>query len=122
MHRLYYSPGACSLAVRIVLEEIGQPYETEIRSAKNGEGTSTADYLALNPRGRVPALTGVSGGSGGAVGIRCGSGCSRGPSVSVGSLLARQPRVVLQSLGLQVGFFCQHLREDRGNIFSFGVL
>ena len=66
MHRLYYSPGACSLAVRIVLEEIGQPYETEIRSAKNGEGTSTADYLALNPRGRVPALTGVSGGSGGA--------------------------------------------------------
>ena len=66
MHRLYYSPGACSLAVRIVLEEIGQPYETEIRSAKNGEGTSTADYLALNPSGRVPALTGVSGGSGGA--------------------------------------------------------
>ena len=66
MHRLYYSPGACSLAGRIVLEEIGQPYETEIRSAKNGEGTSTADYLALNPRGRVPALTGVSGGSGGA--------------------------------------------------------
>lgn len=66
MHRLYYSPGACSLAVHIVLEEIGEPYETEIRSAKNSEGTATADYLALNPKGRVPSLTGVAGGAGGA--------------------------------------------------------
>ncbi|MFB9952887.1 glutathione S-transferase family protein [Rhizobium puerariae] len=66
MHRLYYSPGACSLAVHITLEEIGQPYESEVRSAKNGEGTTTAEYLALNPKGRVPALSGVPGGSGGA--------------------------------------------------------
>lgn len=66
MHRLYYSPGACSLAVHIVLEEIGEPYEAEIRSARNGEGTTTPDYLALNPKGRVPALTGVPGGAGGA--------------------------------------------------------
>ncbi|MBC8719948.1 glutathione binding-like protein [Ochrobactrum sp. Marseille-Q0166] len=66
MHRLYYSPGACSLAVHIILQEIGEPYEAEVRSARNGEGTTTADYLALNPKGRVPALTGVAGGSGGA--------------------------------------------------------
>ena len=66
MHRLFYSPGACSLAIHIVLEEIGEPYEAEVRSAKNGEGTTTADYLALNPKGRVPALTGVPGGAGGA--------------------------------------------------------
>lgn len=66
MLRLYYSPGACSLAVHIALEEIGLPYETEIRSARNGEGTSTAGYLALNPKGRVPSLAGVPGGAGGA--------------------------------------------------------
>ena len=66
MHRLFYSPGACSLAIHIVLEEIGEPYEAEVRSAKNGEGTTTADYLALNPKGRGPALTGVPGGAGGA--------------------------------------------------------
>lgn len=61
MHRLYYSPGACSLAAHIVLEEIGVPYEVELRSARNGEGTTTPDYLAINPKGRVPALTGVDG-------------------------------------------------------------
>lgn len=59
MHRLYYSPGACSLAAHIVLEEIGAPYELDLRSAKDGEGTTTDDYLAINPKGRVPALTGV---------------------------------------------------------------
>lgn len=66
MHKLFYSPGACSLAVHIVLEEIGAPYEVELRSARNSEGTATADYLALNPKGRVPALTGVGGDAGGA--------------------------------------------------------
>lgn len=40
--------------------------ETEVRSARNGEGTSTPGYLALNPKRRVPALTDVSGAAGGA--------------------------------------------------------
>ncbi|CAN7523185.1 glutathione S-transferase C-terminal domain-containing protein [Rhizobium rhizogenes] len=66
MHRLYYSPGACSLAVHIVLEEIGEPYEKEIRSSLASKGTLTPEYLAINPKGRVPALSGVSGGAGGA--------------------------------------------------------
>jgi glutathione S-transferase len=65
MHRLYYSPGACSLAAHIVLEEIGIPYELELRSSFRGEGTQTPDYLAINPKGRVPALSDVKGSSGG---------------------------------------------------------
>ncbi|MBR0647888.1 glutathione S-transferase family protein [Plastoroseomonas hellenica] len=69
MHRLYYSPGACSLAPHIVLEEIGIPYALELRSARNAEGTSTPEYLALNPKGRVPALAGVPGSAGGATGL-----------------------------------------------------
>ncbi|HWK43783.1 MAG TPA: glutathione S-transferase [Stellaceae bacterium] len=66
MYRLYYSPGACSLAPHIVLEEIGVPYAIELRSSLRGEGTQTAEYLAINPKGRVPALAGVPGSSGGA--------------------------------------------------------
>lgn len=68
MHRLFYSPGACSLAAHIVLEEIGLPYEIELVSASGrheGEMTSTAQWKAANPKGRVPALSGVPGHMGG---------------------------------------------------------
>ncbi len=42
-HLFYYSPGTCSLAPHIVLEEIGEPYELELISAsgpREGEMTS----------------------------------------------------------------------------------
>ena len=69
MYRLYYSPGACSLAVHMALEETAAAYTLELRSTKDGVGTSAPDYLALNPKGRVPALLGVPGRSGGADGL-----------------------------------------------------
>ena len=54
-HVLYYSPGACSLAAHIVLEEIGEPFEA--RRVAIAEGKHLApEYLLLNPRGRVPTL------------------------------------------------------------------
>lgn len=52
---LFYSPGACSLASHIALEETGRPYRVvETRLSKNQH--QTPEYLAINPRGRVPAL------------------------------------------------------------------
>lgn len=51
--KLYYSPGACSLADHIVLEWIGEPYET-VRLSR--EARKSADFLALNPAGAVPVL------------------------------------------------------------------
>lgn len=54
--KLYYSPGACSMASHIVLTEIGRPFETErvdTRSKKTADGT---DFLSVNPKGKVPAL------------------------------------------------------------------
>jgi glutathione S-transferase len=68
MHRLYYSPGSCSLAAHIVLEEIGQPYEVELVSASGrleGEMTATSEWRAINPKARVPVLSGVPGRVGG---------------------------------------------------------
>src|SRR5689334_17701971 len=68
-HTFYYSPGTCSLAPHIVLEEIGQPYEMTLISAsgpREGEATSTPAWKAINPKGRVPALLGVPGRIGGA--------------------------------------------------------
>src|SRR5690242_15691269 len=55
MLKLYHSPGACSLAPHILLEELGLPYELELVSIPAGK-TKTAEYLAINPKGRVPAL------------------------------------------------------------------
>ena len=55
MLKLYYSPGACSLAPHIVLEELGLPYRLELVSIAEGK-TRTPEYLAINPKGRVPVL------------------------------------------------------------------
>ncbi len=51
--KLYYSPGACSLADHITLEWIGRPYEA-IRVS--GEERKTPGYLKLNPAGAVPVF------------------------------------------------------------------
>ena len=55
MLTLYYSPGACSMSSHIALEETGEPYESrETLLSKNAN--KSAEYLAVNPRGKVPAL------------------------------------------------------------------
>jgi glutathione S-transferase len=51
--KLYYSPGACSLADHITLEWIGKPYET-VRVSRD-ERKAPA-FLKLNPAGAVPVL------------------------------------------------------------------
>lgn len=53
--KLYYSPGAVSLASHIALEEIGVCYTTERVLLENGEHLSAA-YRAVHPLSRVPAL------------------------------------------------------------------
>lgn len=51
--KLYYSPGACSLADHIVLEWIGKPYEA-VRVS--GDDRKSPAFLAINPAGAVPVL------------------------------------------------------------------
>lgn len=56
MYRLYYSPGACSMAIHVILNELGVPFELEKASISEGK-TRTPEYLKLNPLGQVPVLT-----------------------------------------------------------------
>lgn len=55
MLTLYFTPGACSMAAHIVLEESGEKYESRQVDLAKGEQRSE-DYLKINPQGRVPAL------------------------------------------------------------------
>jgi glutathione S-transferase len=55
MLKLYYAPGACSMASHIVLEGSGQPYDKQIVNLAGGEQRTEA-YLKMNPQGRVPLL------------------------------------------------------------------
>lgn len=55
IHILHYSPGACSLAVHIALEEVGAPFQLTLASTSDGSTQSPA-HLRLNPKGRVPVL------------------------------------------------------------------
>jgi len=55
MLKLYYAPGTCALASHITLEEAGAAYTTERLDFKSNQQNS-AEYLAVNPKGRVPAL------------------------------------------------------------------
>jgi glutathione S-transferase len=54
--KLYYSPGACSLAVHIVLRELKHKFDLERVSLAEKKTESGGDYLAVNPKGYVPAL------------------------------------------------------------------
>ena len=55
MFRLYYAPGTCALASHVTLEEAGAAYTAERIDFKANQQNSR-EYLAINPKGRVPAL------------------------------------------------------------------
>jgi glutathione S-transferase/GST-like protein len=55
MYRLYWAPDTGAMAPQIILEEVGADYELVVLDYDAHEETG-ADYLALNPRGQIPAL------------------------------------------------------------------
>lgn len=54
--KLYYSKGACSLAVRIILHELNLSCDYEAVDLKTKKTETGQDYLMINPKGAVPAL------------------------------------------------------------------
>jgi len=55
MLTFFFSPGSCALATHIALEEAGADYEARRVNFADNEQRK-APYLAINPKGRVPAL------------------------------------------------------------------
>lgn len=54
--KLYYSPGACSLSPHIVASEAGIAIDIEKVNLAEKKTESGKDYMAINPKGYVPAL------------------------------------------------------------------
>ncbi|MBC7801322.1 MAG: glutathione S-transferase N-terminal domain-containing protein, partial [Gemmatimonadaceae bacterium] len=53
--KLYYAPGACSMGIHILLEEVGAPFELAKLDLKGGE-QRRAPFSDVNPKGKVPTL------------------------------------------------------------------
>jgi glutathione S-transferase len=60
MLKLFYAPGTCALAARIALEDAGADYEIVFVDFARQEQRSP-EYLKVNPKGRVPALSTARG-------------------------------------------------------------
>ena len=55
MLRLFYSPGACSLVPHIAIEEAGAGFDA-VRTPIADKAHRRPEYLAINPRGLIPAI------------------------------------------------------------------
>jgi glutathione S-transferase len=53
--KLFYAPGACSIGIHVLLEEIGKPYDAELVNLREG-AQFKPDFLSVNPKAKVPTL------------------------------------------------------------------
>ena len=55
MTTLYFAPGACSLGIHVLLEEIGAPYDLEKVNLMEGQQYKP-EFTSINPKSKVPTL------------------------------------------------------------------
>src|SRR5437764_1107999 len=53
--KLYYAPGACSIGIHVLLEEIGKPYQTEAVNFRDG-AQYKPPFTGINAKSKVPTL------------------------------------------------------------------
>ena len=56
MMKFYMTPGSCSTAIHIILEELGEIFQAHVVNLPAGDQFKP-DYVAINPKSSIPALT-----------------------------------------------------------------
>ena len=51
--KLYYAPGACSIGIHVLLEEIGKPYQAEAVNLRDG-AQFKPPFTGVNAKAKVP--------------------------------------------------------------------
>src|SRR5271168_3177547 len=53
--KLFYAPGACSIGIHVLMEEVGKPYEGIAVSLREG-AQFKPEFTSVNPKSKVPAV------------------------------------------------------------------
>ncbi len=59
--KLFYAPGACSIGIHVLLEEIGKPYDLELVNLREG-AQFKPEFTSVNAKSKVPTLLKDDGG------------------------------------------------------------
>ena len=58
--KLFYAPGACSIGIHVLMEELGKPYEGVAVNLREG-AQHKPEFTSVNPKAKVPALVDDAG-------------------------------------------------------------
>ena len=58
--KLFYAPGACSIGIHVLMEELGKPYDGVAVSLRDGEQFKP-EFTSVNPKSKVPAVVDDAG-------------------------------------------------------------
>ena len=113
--KLYYSPGACSLAPHIVLLEAGYAYELEKVDIPNKKTATGADYWQINPKGYVPALQLDDGTVLSEVGVICQYLADHKPAAGLAPAIGTMARYQLMEW---LNFVATEVHKSIGALFN----
>jgi glutathione S-transferase len=113
--KLYYSPGACSMAPHIVLREAGFAFDLEKVDIPNKKTAGGDDFWKINPKGYVPALQLDNGEVLTEVGVICQYLADQKPESGLAPKLGTMDRYHLMEM---LNFCSSEIHKQIGALFN----
>ena len=113
--KLYYSPGACSMAPHIVLREAGYTFDLVKVDIPNKKTADGGDFWKVNPKGYVPALQLDSGEVLTEVGVICQYLADQKPDSGLAPKLGTMERYHLMEM---LNFCSSEIHKQIGALFN----